>query len=554
MTLRFYKLLIFNIQLFTMLIAANSSSAHEGGHYTEKDVLNIWNLKNGSAVKGNFLLAKSDSLLLEQAYGKTFWVAIKDLQTADMQLAQYKIKKMNNASHDFSGVASQQTLFDKTFAHFSSTVQTKSDNQWYYVASNGIPEHQMMVGIKRWQQQVPIPQRYFESNAWMIPLYPSFADQPISTANNFMRGAIAIAANGVPIFNALNNRGEDALVIGELDNWGGHCGRADDYHYHTAPLHLSSKTGLDPIAIALDGFAVYGNVEPDGTPMKSLDNCHGHLLDNQLYHYHGTNSYPYMIAALKGKVAIDAEKAAPENQISPQPRANPIRPAEKQLAGATIVDFTTNNLHESILTYKVGGQESSIQYKPSGSGYEFIFSNKDGEVKKEIYEKNMGGPKKKPLASVQSNASDMHFTSPAFVNNGLLPKLYTCDSASNAPPLNWANEPTGTGSFAITMHHIAKDGKKQVYMVLYDIPATQHAFSDSQKYIGIWGSNTHSKELGYAPPCSKGPGPKAYIITLYAIAQKDNFTLKPGLAMDDFLTLVKDQIIATSTISVTYSR
>jgi phosphatidylethanolamine-binding protein (PEBP) family uncharacterized protein len=148
----------------------------------------------------------------------------------------------------------------------------------------------------------------------------------------------------------------------------------------------------------------------------------------------------------------------------------------------------------------------------------------------------------------------MHFTSPAFVNNGLLPKLYTCDSASNAPPLNWANEPTGTGSFAITMHHIAKDGKKQVYMVLYDIPATQHAFSDSQKYIGIWGSNTHSKELGYAPPCSKGPGPKAYIITLYAIAQKDNFTLKPGLAMDDFLTLVKDQIIATSTISVTYSR
>ena len=103
-----------------MLIAANSSSAHEGGHYTEKDVFNVWNLKNGSAVKGNFLLAKSDSLLLEQAYGKTFWVAIKDLQTADMQLAQYKIKKMNKASHDFSGIASQQTLFDKTFAHFSS--------------------------------------------------------------------------------------------------------------------------------------------------------------------------------------------------------------------------------------------------------------------------------------------------------------------------------------------------------------------------------------------------------------------------------------------------
>ena len=561
MTSRFSKLLIFNLCSIVLVFFSNRLFAHDGGHYTDKDVFNVWTLKNGQTIKGNFLSAKPDSFLLEQAFGKTFWVALKDLKSADLQLALYKIKKMKDQFNGPSILTSQVDLYNKTFSHFPSLVQTKFDNDWYYVASNGLPDHSMMIGIKRWQQQVPIPQRYFESNAWMLPLYPSLSEKPLPTASNFMRGAIAIAANGVPIFNALNNRGEDAFVIGELDHWGGHCGRADDYHYHTAPLHLAAKTGLDPIAIALDGFAVYASLEPDGTSMQPLDNCHGHLLSSQPYHYHGTTNYPYMITALRGKVAIDDEKVAPENQIFPQPRANPIRPAEKQLPGATIVDFVTNDLYESTLIYKIAGQESSIKYKPSGSGYEFIFSNKEGVDKKEFYEKTDLERKKnkkevKDLIpkEVKPAFDGLLLTSPAFSNKGNLPKLYTCDSEALVPPLVWKNEPSSTTSFAITMHHIAKDGKKQVYMVLYDIPSSQHDFSNSKKNIGIWGSNTHSKELGYAPPCSKGPGPKEYIITVYALSKRQGNALITGLSMDDFLEQTKDQIISTSSISVTYSR
>jgi phosphatidylethanolamine-binding protein (PEBP) family uncharacterized protein len=91
-------------------------------------------------------------------------------------------------------------------------------------------------------------------------------------------------------------------------------------------------------------------------------------------------------------------------------------------------------------------------------------------------------------------------------------------------------------------------------MVLYDIPSSQHDFSNSKKNIGIWGSNTHSKEFGYAPPCSKGQGPKEYIITVYALSKRQGNALVAGLSMDDFLQQTKDQIISTSTISVTYSR
>lgn len=117
------------------------------------------------------------------------------------------------------------------------------DDRYFYVESNGIPAHQMMIGITSWQQQVPLPQKYTGTNAWQIPLHPVPAREPQTAKSRFLRDAIALAVNGVPIFNPLNNRGDDACLFGELDEFGGHCGRADDYHYHLAPVHLEKQVG-----------------------------------------------------------------------------------------------------------------------------------------------------------------------------------------------------------------------------------------------------------------------------------------------------------------------
>ena len=148
-----------------------------------------------------------------------------------------------------------------TFAPYSN-VATRFDDSWFYVESSGIPAHDMMVNITAWIAQVPLPQPYVGDNAWSIPLAPAYADSPISIETDLQRGAIGIAANGIPIFNPLNASGLISKQIGELDDFGGHSGRADDYHYHTAPLHLEATSGTKPIAFAFDGFAVYGS-----TPM-----------------------------------------------------------------------------------------------------------------------------------------------------------------------------------------------------------------------------------------------------------------------------------------------
>ncbi len=80
-----------------------------------------------------------------------------------------------------------------------------------------MPDHRMMVGITAWQQQVPIHQPYFGENAWRIPLVPVVAKNPLSAKTHFFRGAIALAANGVPIFNPIKNDGEPIPFL--LANW-----------------------------------------------------------------------------------------------------------------------------------------------------------------------------------------------------------------------------------------------------------------------------------------------------------------------------------------------
>ena len=277
---------------------------------------------------------------------------------------------------------------DSVFAAFKPSVNTNFDNTYYYVSATGFPNHNMMVGITSWQQQVPIPQNYTGTNSWSIPLQPVMAAVPLSTKSNFMKGAVALAVNGIPIFNALNNRGEDSYKIGELDNWGGHCGKADDYHYHAAPLHLATVTGNLPIAYALDGFPVYGEKEPDGTTLTSLDTCHGHPWNTTQYHYHGTTTYPYVVGAMRGKVTLDPSTPAPENQILPQAFAKGARPATNPLNGASITNFVSSGTNAYLLTYKIGTKFGSVAYSWDASNkFTYTLTDTSGQSVTNTYKR-----------------------------------------------------------------------------------------------------------------------------------------------------------------------
>lgn len=251
-------------------------------------------------------------------------------------------------------------------------VGVSASGEWMMVESDGLPDHPTMAGITSWQQQVPLPHPYVGPNAWKIPLHPAKAAEPTPLRDRFLRGAVAVAANGVPIFNPRNNRGEMAKEIGELDRWGGHCGRADDYHYHAIPLHLADKLGdALPVAYALDGFPIYGLREPDGKPMRPLDDCGGHDDPVHGYHYHGTGERPYVFAAFRGKV-IEAD-----GQVDPQPRASPVRAAGAPLRGAVIVSCQEKALPGGgkswTLEFTKGGERSTWRWSAEGDFFTFWF-------------------------------------------------------------------------------------------------------------------------------------------------------------------------------------
>lgn len=262
-------------------------------------------------------------------------------------------------------------LMSASFLPFKPKLRFYNDASYFYIESDGIPDRtrqpNLMVGITTWQQQVPMPVSYFigttngtnnagslgfgQPNVWKLPLVPVPAASPISLNGNFLRGAVALGSDGVPIFNPRNNTGQFSYDIGELDIYGGHCGLADDYHYHIYPVHLIPVLGNDkPIAWALDGYPVYGYVEPDGSPMQTLDADGGHDHGTWGYHYHARGTYnsgtaswtptnPFMMNAMHGVVVNF------DSQIDPQPSVSNMRASgtggytAQQVPGAAIIAF-----------------------------------------------------------------------------------------------------------------------------------------------------------------------------------------------------------------------
>jgi len=462
------------------------------------------------------------------------------------------------------------------FLKFAPRVKVTWDDQYLYVQNNGLPDHGMMVGITAWQQQVPLPQPYYGENAWAIPLHPVPAKNPRPIKNDFLRGAIAVGVDGIPIFNPQNNRGEISQQIGELDNWGGHCGRADDYHYHVAPLVLQSVVGKNlPIAYALDGYPIYGLTEPDGSAPADLDEFHGHATAALGYHYHASTNYPYLNSGFHGEV-IERN-----GQVDPQPRAQPVRQAQPPLPGAKITGFTNSpeNKHFS-LRYTVNDQPAAVNYDNAGNGaWNFQFVNADGTKRTETYRaggrnggppprdnpppENQRGPRPDtarggavaPVMINSKRSGNFILTSSAVTNGGALPVEFTGDGASASPPLEWTGAPAGTKSFAVVMDHFPGPGDVKWYWTLYNIPPNFHSLPENASGIGVAGNNSVNRNLGYAPPHSKGPGAKTYFITVYALSAPLEISLPPAsVDRNVLLTAMKDLVLDSAQLKFTYDR
>ncbi len=567
--------------LLIVLVSLGSawSSAHDGDgdQHTDPSV-RVWTLaETGAHLHGCFVASHDGMVQIRVGDGQVVALEIAKLTALDKKWIDLKvatIRQLNQApalplpiTKFVATSAATKPAIAESFAPFANkgALKYRQDAKFFYVETNAMPDHRMMVGITAWQQQVPLPQPYFGDNAWRIPLEPIVAKKPLSAKSHFFRGAIALAANGIPIFNPIKNDGKtDTLLAGELDEFGGHCGRADDYHYHIAPTHLQEIVGRDkPIAYALDGYAIYGINEPDGSPVTGLDPFNGHTTPDLGYHYHATKGYPYLNGGFHGEVReIDG-------QVDPQPRAGGVREALPPLRGAKITGFESKSNKSFSVEVQLGRETRYVNYILNDDGsVKFDFVDGAGKVRSETYKPRQRGPgaaqernpgtgrdDRTPKGSAAqkraSSAGSFALSSSAIGSDGLISSEYTCDGQSASPPLQWKGAPAGTKSFAITLWHTAPDQEKS-YWLVYNIPANVDHLDKNDKATGTLGLND-KKKAAYDPMCSKGPGLKTYHVTIYALSSEVKFS-KGGDNRAGLLKAIEGLKLAETTLDFQYER
>ena len=158
-------------------------------------------------------------------------------------------------------------------------------------------------------------------------------------------------------------------------------------------------------------------------------------------------------------------------------------------------------------------------------------------------------------APTAASAGAFTLSSPDLPADGRLPTEYTCDGAASTLALSWSGAPAGTVGYVVTMHHVAPDNAIHWYWEVYDLPASVTSLEKNTTSLGALGTNSVNGRNEYAPPCSKGPGDKEYIYTVYALSAQPQFSVPAAqIDRDAVLAAIQDITLASAELHVVYAR
>lgn len=222
-------------------------------------------------------------------------------------------------------------------------VEAVCDGDNLVVSSNGIPEYEF----------VPLTPNGLAAQdwEWTITRTPEVAAAPTDIP---LLGTAGFAVNGLVIYGpnegAFPDPYGDPVYNAIIDDCMGHTGGNADYHYHALLVECIlqrvtvAETEPDPvIGFALDGFPIYGprgcadaecssirtyqsSWTRTGDPTtyawdahtytvqagdEFLDQCNGHTGPDGSYHYHATESFPYILGCYSGTPSADAGAGDP---------------------------------------------------------------------------------------------------------------------------------------------------------------------------------------------------------------------------------------------------
>ncbi|HEY6896429.1 MAG TPA: YbhB/YbcL family Raf kinase inhibitor-like protein [Rhodocyclaceae bacterium] len=114
-------------------------------------------------------------------------------------------------------------------------------------------------------------------------------------------------------------------------------------------------------------------------------------------------------------------------------------------------------------------------------------------------------------------------SSTAFVHNGTIPALYSCQGQDKSPPLAWSGAPAGTKSLVLIVDDPdapdpAAPKMTWVHWLLYNLPSTSTGLAEAVRELpaGSGEGLNDWKRTGYGGPCPP-IGRHRYFHKLYAL-------------------------------------
>ncbi|GLX79040.1 hypothetical protein tinsulaeT_23800 [Thalassotalea insulae] len=201
-------------------------------------------------------------------------------------------------------------------------------------------------------------------------------------------------------------------------------------------------------------------------------------------------------------------------------------------------------------------------FDDSGNDAQFIWSS-NLILDNEVIVRATIGSSSDSSGGDDTSSGDFTLSSIALKSQLIMPFSATCEGANHGKmlPLNWANAPADTQSFALAMYTFPNPEDTNFagahsYQILYDIPASTTALLEGDTSVGVFGINSVDSLEQYSAPCSQDSSEHSYIVTLYALSAPTGSLGLTG-STTDLVTLeeaIADKVLASTSLDMTRIR
>ncbi len=156
------------------------------------------------------------------------------------------------------------------------------------------------------------------------------------------------------------------------------------------------------------------------------------------------------------------------------------------------------------------------------------------------------------VSSVQAaGPGQLNVSSPAFEENGNIPRQYTCDGKDVSPPLTIEQVPKQARSLALIVDDPDAPGGTWVHWVVWNIPPEVRDIKENTAPPGGAQGKNDFKKNGYGGPCPPG-GTHRYFFKVYAL----DTTLRIGrdATASDLRKAMKGHVLAEGQLIGRYKR